>query len=157
MPAPARKPLWRSLRRRLGLAVSLLAYLATTFGYPLPANAKAAPACQDAPCGCPVEQHEHKQCCCFTGDHPAQEETAPAGHFCCAAKKHAAPILRWTVSLSALGCQGHATEWVSSGAVTTPQGMVVWLPETLLVELRDCPDLFGFVGPRTPPLPPPRS
>jgi hypothetical protein len=65
---------WRSLRRRLIAGATLLAYVTTLFGVPLPALAAResgrAFACQGLLCGCmTVEQFQN--CCCQATNEPA--------------------------------------------------------------------------------------
>jgi hypothetical protein len=61
---------WRTLRRRLCAAVTLLGYLLATFGVPLPATARKAEdlpfPCRDHPCGCLTAEQCWTACCCFT-------------------------------------------------------------------------------------------
>jgi hypothetical protein len=74
------------------------------------------------------------------------EGEAPAAHHCadcdrkaaakprpCCAKEPApapAPAsgMTWLGGLGALGCRGHATVWIASGAVTPPPPALVWQP-----------------------------
>ena len=68
-----RIPCWRSLRRRLCAALTLVAHLLATLGLPLSAPARTAGEppfpCQDHPCGCRTAAQCWASCCCFT---PAQ-------------------------------------------------------------------------------------
>jgi hypothetical protein len=72
MTATRRKTFWRRLRHRLWVAVSLLAYLAASLGFPLPAPARLKSAggqpfpCQDNPCGCQTAEQCWTHCCCLT-------------------------------------------------------------------------------------------
>jgi hypothetical protein len=65
-----RIPCWRSLPRRLCAGLTLLAYLATVLGLPLPAPARPKSdepfPCQDHPCGCRTAEQCWRSCCCFT-------------------------------------------------------------------------------------------
>jgi hypothetical protein len=66
-----RQTVWRRLRRRLWVAVSLLAYLVASFGFPLPAPARPKSGgqpfpCQDNPCGCQTAEQCWTHCCCLT-------------------------------------------------------------------------------------------
>jgi hypothetical protein len=79
---------WRPLRRRLCAAVTLLAYVLTTLGIPLPAagsGASNASSCCQQACGCPTEKQERHECCCY---HPApppepRKTGAAKKHSCC--------------------------------------------------------------------------
>jgi hypothetical protein len=72
MAARRRKKFLRRLRHRLWVAVSLLAYLAASLGFPLPAPARHHKAdgqpfpCQDNPCGCQTAEQCWTHCCCLT-------------------------------------------------------------------------------------------
>ncbi len=71
MATTRRKTFWRRLRQRLWVAVSLLAYLAASLGFPLPAPARHKPGgqpfpCQDHPCGCQSAEQCWTHCCCLT-------------------------------------------------------------------------------------------
>jgi hypothetical protein len=72
MAATRWKTFWRRLRHRLCVAVSLLAYLAASLGFPLPAPARHHKAggqpfpCQDNPCGCQTAEQCWTHCCCLT-------------------------------------------------------------------------------------------
>jgi hypothetical protein len=65
-----RIPSWRSLPRRLCAGLTLLAYLATALGLPLPAAGRPKDGepfpCQDHPCGCRTAEQCWRGCCCFT-------------------------------------------------------------------------------------------
>ena len=65
-----RHPLVRSLPRRLGAAVTLLAYAVTALGIPLPVPAAKDTSvpypCQDHPCGCLSAEQCWTNCCCTT-------------------------------------------------------------------------------------------
>ena len=87
---------WRLLARRLAALVTLAAYLAATFGVPLPARAsrpgRQAFPCQGLLCGCDTAE-QCDSCGCFTSEErqawakahnpqPAPEEK-PVGTCCC--------------------------------------------------------------------------
>jgi hypothetical protein len=61
---------WRPLRRRLCAGLTLVAYLLTALGVPLPAVARKATdepfPCQDHPCGCQTAEQCWRACCCFS-------------------------------------------------------------------------------------------
>jgi hypothetical protein len=85
-----RNTIWRPLRRRLCAAVTLLAYLLTALGIPLPAAARpkedgASSCCQNV-CGCPAEERDRHQCCCFRAAAQQSEprkEDAKKTRSCC--------------------------------------------------------------------------
>jgi hypothetical protein len=70
MPASRRKTFWRPLRRRLCAGITLVAYLLTALGVPLPAatrkDADQPFPCQDHPCGCQTAEQCWASCCCFS-------------------------------------------------------------------------------------------
>jgi hypothetical protein len=71
MAATRRRTFWRRLRHKLCVAGALSAYLAASFGFPLPAPARAKPGgqpfpCQDNPCGCQTAEQCWTHCCCLT-------------------------------------------------------------------------------------------
>jgi hypothetical protein len=71
MAVTRRRTFWRRLRHRLCVAVSLLAYLAASLGFPLPAPARHKSGrqpfpCQDNPCGCQTAEECWTHCCCLT-------------------------------------------------------------------------------------------
>ena len=71
MRALRRYILGRIARTRLTAAVALLAYLAASFGLPVPAPAapkdRSRPyPCMDNPCGCSCAEECWRHCCCMT-------------------------------------------------------------------------------------------
>jgi hypothetical protein len=146
-----RKPLWRSLRRRLCAGVTLLAYLAAAIGFPAPQTPAQAPhACGQQICGCGTqEQCKASGCCCSHGTPPAPpKEQEPAD--CCSKKKSTASscaemtpgtpkpakapskpkgnTVHWVVGISALKCRGGATHWISADAALPMAAPIRWQP-----------------------------
>jgi hypothetical protein len=172
---------WRLCNRRLCAGIALFSYLTTIFGFPLPAATRQ----ESKACGCPIAGPE-VACCCTTGqsgavvDEAVGEEPTPPPtptHPCCANRtpepkappkaravsqepkepSNPAAGLRWVLGIAALRCQGQATLWINSGAVTVPP------PVNLDCAALDCvgtlPDLQSRVSRvSVPPLdPPPRG
>jgi hypothetical protein len=113
--------------------------------------------CMDHPCGCQSAEQCWRGCCCMTVEErwawarehniepPPYAERPPAHHCtdcdqhdtakprpCCAkGKDHTtAGGVIWVGGPGALGCHGHATAWIASGAVTLPPAAPVWQPLT---------------------------
>jgi hypothetical protein len=125
----------RAIARRLCVAVTLLTYLATAIGFPLPASvANAAPAghvCGQRVCCCgTVEQCKTSGCGC---SHTVEESNTPS---CCvkkeepsATKRTAKPGVRWVLGMSARKCNGDGgTEWVSAHAALPGAMPLTWDP-----------------------------
>jgi hypothetical protein len=78
MPSPRRKRFWRACRHRLCAGLTLLAYLLTALGIPLPAGAQGGDhPCQGHSCGCSVSAQVSQTCCCVVAQKPVQP-TAPS-------------------------------------------------------------------------------
>jgi hypothetical protein len=124
-----RTSFWRPWRQA-AVAACLLAYLAATVGFPLPAKPRTGQAVR--PCGCPAGACRH--CCCSSPARPARSCCGAGG--CCAAKpSRAEPAetgVRWVAGLSAWRCQGLNVLWVTPGAALVPPPLT-WAP--------DCPVL----------------
>jgi hypothetical protein len=155
-------------RRRLGATVTLVAYLATAFGVPMPANGGAAAAC-----GCAsVEVCDGGSCCC-SSHKPASRHSG-----CCSRSVHRpmsccqhhtstqadAPEqdettsgVRWVTGIAAMKCRGHSTLWVATGVllpVPAPDAAESPLAPTGWALL---PDARAISTLRIPPDPPPRT
>jgi hypothetical protein len=68
-------------------AVTLFTYALTALGIPLPAaagKAGGASACCQKVCGCPADQRERHQCCCYhPAPRPESRQKAPPKKSCC--------------------------------------------------------------------------
>ncbi|HVS37562.1 MAG TPA: hypothetical protein VMS17_18510 [Gemmataceae bacterium] len=172
---------WRHLRKRVGSAVALLAYLAASFGLPIPAPAarrdRSVPyPCMDNPCGCSCAEDCWRHCCCTTPEErwawaaahdvtppdyaerpgaPA-ESPAPCPH--ChpqAAGKSGASGALGTTTASPLRCKGLSTLWVTLGTTPVPSSFA-WRPAFLLADHLMDADQFPSLRPQAPIPPPPR-
>jgi len=173
-----RHSLWRSLRRRLSAGLTLVAYLLTAFGVPLPAGAASAAAC-----GCVSDEYCNSGgCCCTNHGKPAAEQRPIA---CCTGKpgctmpccRHDKPSagcshpgqsqsdtdddaptggVRWVNSISALKCRGHSTLWVSAAMVLPAPMPLAALPIPHAAGHLVYADDIGVTADRIPPVPPPR-
>jgi hypothetical protein len=151
-----RKSTWRRWARRVGVVVALAAYLVAAVGFPVPAAAKGNGVpfpCMNNPCGCQSAEQCWRGCCCLTVEErwawarehnvePPPYAERPHDHHCAHCDQHdsakprpccargAAPAsgLNWLGGPGALGCHGHATVWIASGAVTPPPAALVWQP-----------------------------
>ncbi|HKI37668.1 MAG TPA: hypothetical protein VKA46_37800 [Gemmataceae bacterium] len=158
---------WRRLPRRVCVGVALVAYLIAAVGFPVPAASRdlaGAPAPSQArPCGCPITEPSRHCCCSAGGGGKATREPCcsgskrpPVPNF---AKGEPAPFgdLRWVSGVAALACRGHATVWVSSGAVTPPPAPLAWEPHTAptdwLPSSSENPSCLSLVPPDPPPRP----
>jgi hypothetical protein len=78
---------------------------------------------------------------------------------CCAREPTSAPApaegLRWVGGSAALGCRGHATTWIASGAVTVPPAALAWQPlappAEWLSSAPENPDGLSLIPPDPPP------
>jgi len=70
VPPYQRRIFWRACRHRLYAGVTLVAYLATITGLPIPAAVGKADGepfpCQNHACGCLTAEQCWRGCCCFT-------------------------------------------------------------------------------------------
>jgi hypothetical protein len=215
-----RKFRWRSVARRLGVGLTLCAYLATLTGLPLPAASRKDTSqpypCMDHPCGCRSAEDCWRHCCCLTIEErwawarahnvtppayaerpagagwrstPLREQAGteagaecrscchqaePAAYSCCnsspacaCCEDHPAPQQpetspaatgpRWVLTIAALRCQGLATFWVSTGAVSLPPPAPGSLPAPAPGErITDRPATPVLLS-DSPPVPPPRG
>jgi hypothetical protein len=176
------KVLLRRFARRLVVGLAVIAYLAATVGFPLPASSgkdRSIPyPCMDHACGCQSAIQCWTSCCCFTaeerfawarnrGIEPPDFAERPAPScdretHCACKEDHehhedSAPARsHWVIGLAAMTCNGLSASWIASGAVTAPPPPVHWTPQLPLVG-----ELFltdpGFPNLRfSPPVPPPR-
>ncbi len=81
MRAFTRPRFWRTLRHRLCVACTFVAYLLVALEIPLPAAVHKDTSqpfpCQDHPCGCQTAEQCWRSCCCFT---PQQRWAWAAAH-----------------------------------------------------------------------------
>jgi hypothetical protein len=138
-------------RRRVVAAITLLAYLAGTVGFPLPAPTipeEEAAIAGVHRCGCPVEEQERKTCCCSAGGGCCGGGEQPAEE---------APVVQWAGGGWTTRCQGGAPAWLVAAVVALPSDLPTWSAE---------PGCAGRIAPaeqranRTflpPPEPPPRT
>jgi hypothetical protein len=182
MRASGRHILWRNLRRRVVACTALLAYLAASFGVPVPVA--AAPKdlsrpypCMDRACGCACAEDCWRHCCCMTveerwawaeanGIQPPDYAERPAAHKEGTASDEARPCphchpqttspgSRGVATASSLHCQGLGTLWVTAG--TTPAAAILaWRPAVVLADRLTNLDQFPSHRSRTPTPPPPR-
>jgi hypothetical protein len=145
------------LRYLLGIAASLLAYLAVSFGFPVaavPAPRSSAPrAVTVRACGCPVagpdvpccctKKKTGRRSCCATTSEP--ESTTPT-----------TATVVWVSGVQALECHGQNSLWVSVGAVVLPPCVDPDLPE-LVVWRVPSTEVSLTPIPAIPTEPPPRS
>jgi hypothetical protein len=73
-----RTSLRRSFWRRLCAGLTLVAYLLTAFGVPLPAGATSTSACAATACGCASDEQCRSGSCCCSTDGKSTNAPAPA-------------------------------------------------------------------------------
>jgi hypothetical protein len=174
MPRFARRAFRSVQRRRYCAGLTLVAYLATAFGVPMPAEAGAAHG--GAACGCAtIATCEGGQCCCSGHAAPANGATPTqsvlpmnsAGHACCTTpakdalpdadnEHHSATGIRWVIGIAALECRGHSTLWVSAGLVLPAAPPVAWRPLLTFAGRLPTSDPIVYAATLIPPDPPPR-
>lgn len=173
---------WRKLQRPVVSAVTLLAYLVATIGYPMPAGSSSHPcgqrvchcgsdeACRASGCGCRVAQASEQQpapSCCEQDDHPPSARPS-----CCtvaksqaksqgtqsqsAAKTAPRSSVRWIVGITALKCQGHATTWIAIAAALPPPLPVTWQPTCPFLHSIPSFEQQPFIAAAKPLMEPPR-
>jgi hypothetical protein len=169
--------LMQALRRRFTSGVVLLFYLATIFGFPLPASGKTIAGPVQA-CGCQMAN----QCghCCSSAGHgsggccgnPVAMPANPPKKACCQAKQGATPTqpantdteqssaadspVQFVLGVSALRCHGLSTHWMTAGG-SAPPPLILWNPELNPVALVCNLALSSLQRPIPPLEPPPRS
>ncbi len=179
MRPPGRRILWRNLRRRCLALAALVAYLAASFGLPVPVLgarkdlSKPYP-CMNNPCGCLCAEDCWRHCCCTTpeerwawaaannvtppdyaekpGAHDDGAESRPCPH--CHPGK-AAPDPCGFPTASPLRCQGGATLWVTLGTTAAPPPLT-WRPAVVVADRLTHFDQFPSLLARAPASPPPR-
>ena len=159
-----------SQRRRYCACLTLVAYLATAFGFPMPSDAHSSSA--KAACGCDIRDIAANGSCCCSGPKAASHPS------CCTvpdtAKRSSSDKLdpqppgdnyrdvpaagvRWVIGIAAVSCGGHSTLWVSAGLVLPAPAPVVWQPQ-LVLSAWLCPAAdFCIPTSLIPPDPPPRT
>jgi hypothetical protein len=131
------KQMWHALRRRLITAVTLLAYLATAIGFPMPASAAApstshgcgqrvcccgtAAQCRSSGCGCGRETPAEEPGCCSKKHPPKSTSTKTP-------EKQKSTSLRWVIGISAKKCGTGDSDWVSAQAALPPLAPTDWQP-----------------------------
>ncbi len=180
-----RHSFWRSLRRRLCAGLTLLAYVMTAFGVPLPADAGPRP-CSGAACGCAGDECSKGSCCCS----PQLAKPPPKKSCCTGAPgctmpccQHGTPTsgcphdeqrpaqppspdptdddaptsgVRWALGIAAMKCRGHSTLWVSAGVVLPAPAPRADRPPLDPAGWLSWSDDFAHAASPLPPVPPPR-
>jgi hypothetical protein len=114
---------WRAVRRRLCAGVTLLAYLATAIGFPVPAaEAKSASggAAQVCCCGTPVQ--------CKVSGCGCSHESEPEPPTCCTEKKPKDDSVRWVLGMSAKKCGGGLSDWIQADVAVPMPTPITWQP-----------------------------
>jgi len=181
MKMPRSRFIWLSARRRLCSGLVLFSYLATVFGYPLPASPSAGNQesfGQPQACGCSAEAQRSGNCCCSvrsgcpgcagTSVAPEQKKsccqppTQPATNSTDPHKPGPAGLsnaparLTWVLGVAAQGCQGLSTIWLTNGAATPPAPPVLWNPALQPMERLANSNTAACRLPVAPLDPPPR-
>ena len=170
----------RVVSRRLTAAVALLAYLAASFGLPVPAPAapkdRSRPyPCMDNPCGCSCAEDCWRHCCCMTpeerwawaeahnvtppdyAERPAANGDHADQHADCPHCRHAAshPGSPWGLAIAPLSCRG-TTQWIVSGFVPAPDPARPDRSSPVAAGRLAAADVTPRRLSQAPPLPPPR-
>ena len=161
---------WRRLRRRLPALLAIVAYLAGTIGFPLPAHSAkyqspVAP-CANRCAACGTSAGKGCCCCC-----QQTEDTAPPKKpSCCAhsttpaegeadspqpVKASSAP--GWVLGMPTCGCDGAGEHWLSAGVDSLSPPQLAWSRCTVALPCLRAVDIIGDSVPALPPDPPPRS
>jgi hypothetical protein len=165
-----RTSFWRSLRRRLQAGVTLVAYLTTAFGVPLPSDARSTSA--KTACGCDVtDVAANGSCCCCSPKAVSQPSCCTLPH----TAKHSTPDksspqpsgddprnapkggVHWVIGSALLACGGQSTLWVSAGLVLPAPPPVAWQPQLAFAGWVPSSQPGTHVANVIPPDPPPRS
>lgn len=168
------RPIRRAFQRRVIAGVTLLAYLAATIGYPLPAGARGQQVCGCVPaekcsgggCGCshkpaPVKM---KPSCCAKKSACCEKKSGNTPN-CCAKKpvgearqaKNPKPV-QWVIGIAAKQCRtGGVAEW-QSGEIALPGAPpMTWSPSWSPCGIVPFVHSSPFVVASESPDPPPRS
>jgi hypothetical protein len=170
MPRFARRAFWYSHRRRFCAALTLVAYLATAFGVPMPSDARSSSG--KTACGCDAaDVVAQGSCCCSAPKAPSRPSCCTVPH----AAKHSAPDhpkpqpsadrqkvapsggVCWVIGMAALKCQGNSTLWVSAGLVLPAMPPVTWGPLLTFAGWLPSSEPIVRASNVVPPDPPPRS
>jgi hypothetical protein len=162
-----------SARRRLCSGLVLCAYLATIFGYPLPASSQSSADSSGATheCGCSAAAQRSGDCCCAARSScPAcvTPSVAPTKKkSCCESPQQPVPTkpvgsstapvgVKWVLGIAAQKCQGLSTLWITTGAAIPPAPPLSWNPPVNFLCWLSWPDTSICRLPVAPPEPPPR-
>jgi hypothetical protein len=161
-------PRRRHTTRPLLVGASLLAYLATVFGYPLPARDCARPVQIARACGCAPALQCQGRCCCVQPPAPAAEACpfcSDDGPSCCGQttppEPTPVPVPRddgpaWALGPLAQQCHGLTLLWIVTGAALTPTVAVTL--DALVPGARPVVAVPSLADRReAPPVPPPRA
>lgn len=175
-----RNPVAQIWRRRLLAAITLVAYLATAIGFPVPEARGTHHACGQDVCGCGTpEQCKASGCACPHREVSEPETTDDAEPSCCAKKKQdseAPPsccvkkpteprrpknstkpnTVRWVVGISAQKCRGGASHRISADVALPSPTPMIWLPSWPYRHSLSVLQLTPFVHAEAPLDPPPR-
>jgi hypothetical protein len=157
---------WRTLRHRLYAGLTLLGYLATAFGIPIPAEASPSPsetAPESSKCGCATtDDCSTGSCCC---SHRTKSPAVPKSigtENVPPQSTHDDPEdsdsggVRWVSGIAALKCRGHSTVWVSAGMVLPVPAPLVWRPQLVFSGWLSSSNHVAHSSCPIPPDPPPR-
>jgi hypothetical protein len=150
------KTSWRGVRRRLISAVTLLVYVFSSIGYPLPESyaqsgggtkvccCGSEKVCRASGCGCahstlpPPEQMPAPGSCCSHGAHQADSMKTCCKQTSATGKSNSTPSptpdkskntsARWVVGVAAQKCRGGASGTIHSPAAVPASLPITWLP-----------------------------
>jgi hypothetical protein len=164
-----RKFFCSSKRRRYCAGLTLVAYLATAFGFPMPSDAGSSSS--KAACCCDVSDVAAKgSCCCSSPKAVSLPSCCTVPH----AAKHSKPddprpqqsgdnhkdvptgSVTWVIGSAVLACSGQSTLWVSAGLVLPAPPPVAWQPQLVFAGWLPLSDSVVHVCNVIPPDPPPR-
>jgi hypothetical protein len=160
-----RKISWRNLRHRFYAGLTLLAYMATAFGVPLPADAGPAPpeaVRENSECGCATTDNcKTGSCCCSHGG----KSLAPKSHGTETVPPQTptddpddadSSGIRWVSGIAVLKCRGHGTLWVSAGLALPAPAPTMWRPQLVFSGWLPSSNPVAHTSAPIPPDPPPR-